>query len=114
MEAGERLRILRESRGISMNELAQRSSVSRGTIANIEKGAHSPSLKNLEKIAATLGVSVFSLLVGEAGDVHETSYKITRLHPEDRKSIERQLELLYRDSLREDLDFREVNEPVAI
>lgn len=48
------LKILRESRNISMEELSKKAGVSRGIIGEIERGKTASSIKTLEKLAVAL------------------------------------------------------------
>nr|WP_281200340.1 helix-turn-helix transcriptional regulator [Streptomyces antibioticus] len=56
------LRRLRESQGLSMEELAERSGMSFRGIAYIEHGRRNPSLLSLLQIAAGLGIAPRRLL----------------------------------------------------
>jgi len=55
---GDRIRQLREARGLTQSQLQQRSCVSRSYLSRIESGQMTPSLGTLEKIARALGVSL--------------------------------------------------------
>jgi transcriptional regulator with XRE-family HTH domain len=50
-----RLHLLRESAGLSIYALAQRSGVSRQFLGELERGAKEPSLDTARKIARALG-----------------------------------------------------------
>ena len=56
-----RVRALRDARGLSLAELAQQSGVSRSMISLIERGEASATAVVLEKLAASLGVSLAAL-----------------------------------------------------
>src|SRR5262245_7250825 len=56
-----RVRDLRGGGGLSLESLAQRSGVSRSMISLIERGESSPTAVVLEKLAASLGVSLAAL-----------------------------------------------------
>jgi transcriptional regulator with XRE-family HTH domain len=60
---GERVRILRRKRGLTLNLLAERSGVSRAMISKLERGEKNPTLVVAAKLAEGLGVSL-SQLVG--------------------------------------------------
>ncbi|MGA4861706.1 helix-turn-helix domain-containing protein [Streptomyces lavendulocolor] len=68
------LRRLRESQGLSMEELAERSGMSFRGIAYIEHGRRNPSLLSLLQIAAGLGIAPRRLLefVPGSGDLGES------------------------------------------
>ena len=58
---GSRIRQLRAGKGWSQEELADRASLHRTYIGSIERGEQNISLSNIEKLAATLGVSLAEL-----------------------------------------------------
>lgn len=60
-----RLRGLREQQGWSLEQLAERSGVSRSNISNIERGQSSPTAVVLDKLATALGVPLASLFTSE-------------------------------------------------
>ncbi len=61
INVGQRLRSLREERGISMRELARRSSLSANALSMIERGMTSPSVSTLSKLSEALEVPITSL-----------------------------------------------------
>ena len=58
IDVGQRLRILREERGISMRALARRSGLSANALSMIERGLTSPSVSTLTKLASALEVPI--------------------------------------------------------
>jgi transcriptional regulator with XRE-family HTH domain len=62
----QRVRELRAARGLSLDELAGKSGVSRSMISLIERGESSPSAVVLDKLAGGLGVTLPSLFDGAA------------------------------------------------
>jgi transcriptional regulator with XRE-family HTH domain len=67
---GERVRILRRERGLTLNLLAERSGVSRAMISKLERGEKNPTLVVAAKVAEGLGVSLSQLVgVEERGEV---------------------------------------------
>ena len=56
-----RLRQLRADRGLTLDELAKQSGVSRSTISLIERAESSPTASVLDKLAASLGVTLAAL-----------------------------------------------------
>ena len=61
MEKGDishKLKVLRKTRGLTQQDLADRLGVKRATISNYEIGRRSPHLKELERISDILGVSL--------------------------------------------------------
>jgi transcriptional regulator with XRE-family HTH domain len=59
---GRSIRKLRESRGLTGEQLAARIGSDKGTISRIERGEAGLSVERLQKIAAVLGVPVSELL----------------------------------------------------
>ena len=57
-EIGKKIKILRKSRGLTQQQLADKLSVKRATISNYEIGRRSPHIKELEEIAEALGVGL--------------------------------------------------------
>ena len=58
---GLRIRRLREARGQTQNELAVCAEVSPKHLGEVERGRGNPSLRNMLKLAAVLGVSLSEL-----------------------------------------------------
>lgn len=57
------IRALREKKGLSQRELAERVGTTQSAIARLETGNISPSLPTLDKIAAALGAEVSLTIV---------------------------------------------------
>src|SRR2546425_432989 len=62
LRVGGRIRTLRESRGLSLRDLAARSGVSAPMLSQVERGDTSPTLAVATKIAAGLELSLSQLL----------------------------------------------------
>ena len=60
---GHRVRELRETRGLSQEELAFRAGVHRTYLDGIERGERNPALKNIAAIAEALGVTLSELFM---------------------------------------------------
>jgi ribosome-binding protein aMBF1 (putative translation factor) len=58
---GDRIRALRNDQGWSQEELADRARLHRTYIGSVERGEQNLSLVNIERLAATLGVSLAEL-----------------------------------------------------
>ncbi len=58
----ERLRIVRELRGLSQTELADKARLQPSAISHFETGRRAPSFDNLKKLANALSISVDYLL----------------------------------------------------
>lgn len=57
-ELGERVRGLREAKGISQTELARRIGSTQPAVARLEAGGVAPRLETLERIAGALGLEL--------------------------------------------------------
>lgn len=57
-EIGQKIKILRKTRGLTQEQLADKLNIKRATISNYEIGRRSPHIKELESIAAALGVGL--------------------------------------------------------
>jgi transcriptional regulator with XRE-family HTH domain len=55
---GNKLRIIREERGLSQRELAQRAGISTNAVSLIERDENSPSVSTLQNLAAALNVKI--------------------------------------------------------
>ncbi|WP_335871191.1 helix-turn-helix domain-containing protein [Bacillus sp. 2205SS5-2] len=70
---GEKIREIREERGISINELSLNANVSKSYISSIERGLQkNPSLKILKQIADALRIPIDEFIKTE--EVHEGNY----------------------------------------
>lgn len=58
MDVGERLKAIREIRGLSQRELAKRAGVTNSTISMIEKNGVSPSVSSLKKVLSGIPISI--------------------------------------------------------
>jgi len=61
LNIGRRIKSLRKSHGLSMRELAARSSLSANAISLIERGKNSPTVSSLKRLAKAFGVSIQEL-----------------------------------------------------
>ncbi|WP_456273080.1 helix-turn-helix domain-containing protein [Bacillus sp. AK031] len=64
---GEKIKLLRERKGITINELAFTADISKSYISSIERGLQkNPSINVLEKIAHALGVPLDMIILDES------------------------------------------------
>lgn len=92
---GDRIKYIRELRGMTQPELAKRISISQPSMYNIESGkTKSPSAINLMKIAAVLEANPWWLLVGDGDpesmeDVNNETWNgvFSVLTPQQRRAI---------------------------
>lgn len=71
---GERIRLARESRGMSVRELSRRVDVSPSHVSQVERGLASFSVRALYTIVSELGISMDSLFEETAPDSDETPF----------------------------------------
>ncbi len=60
-DLGERLKYLRELRGLTQKQLAVQADVSQATIAHIEKSNKDPSVETLRKLSESLDIHIATL-----------------------------------------------------
>jgi transcriptional regulator with XRE-family HTH domain len=82
-QSGRRVRALREARGLSLRDLADRSGVSAPMLSQVERGDTSPTLAIAGKIAAGLGLSLSQLLRLDEG--HHVALALAK----DRRAVRR-------------------------
>jgi len=62
LRIGSRIRELRETKGLTITDVAQRAGMERPNLSRLEHGRHLPSLDTLERIAEALEVPIAALL----------------------------------------------------
>ncbi|MGE7417706.1 cupin domain-containing protein [Methylobacterium tarhaniae] len=67
LAVGQRLRTLRQERGLSLKAVAASTGLSIGYLSQVERGLSSPSLRVLTQVADLLGVGLGALFGGNAG-----------------------------------------------
>lgn len=75
----ETLRAVRESRGLTQAELAQRSGFQPSAVSHFEQGRRTPTIQNIERLADTLDVAVDCLL-GRGGRSAASTATARQLH----------------------------------
>jgi transcriptional regulator with XRE-family HTH domain len=61
---GKQLRALREARGWSQEEFADRAGLHRTYVSAVERGVRNPTLTVLGRLANALGISIEAMLAG--------------------------------------------------
>lgn len=95
---GENIKLFRQSKGLTQEELAKKLGISKSAISRYESGQREPDLDSVEKIASTLGVSLrdlvsvdnlFNILVGGESLI-ETQY-LSNLQNYNDSSVEKKI-----------------------
>lgn len=101
MTLGENIRIKRKLLGLTQEQLALKSSISRTYLADVERDRYNPSIETLKLIADSLN-STISELLGEEPNDKITEYenqnkilfsKFGKLSESDRKKIIKMIEI---------------------
>lgn len=90
MEVAERIRFLRERKGITVNKLANLAGVSQSFLRDIELGNKKPTIETLSVLCSTLGVTLRDFFDDAAfSPVADDglSDAIFKLSPEQRKRL---------------------------
>ncbi|MFB3923935.1 MAG: helix-turn-helix domain-containing protein [Terriglobia bacterium] len=86
MNIGQRLRELREAKGLSQRDIEKRTGMWQGYICRVERGHAPPNLVTLEKWAKALGLEFYQLFFeGEGKPVAPTASEGTALDRREKK-----------------------------
>lgn len=75
MSVGEKIKITRNIKGLSTNDLARLTEISQSTISKLENGKRSPDLTLIRKIADALECSIDYLVSDKESKVIRSNYK---------------------------------------
>ncbi|RAI01856.1 XRE family transcriptional regulator [Acuticoccus sediminis] len=75
---GARIRLLRQERGMSLNELARAADISPGTLSQIERERASPSMRTLTKVRQALGIGIAAFFGAEEEETAPQPHFIRR------------------------------------
>ena len=93
MSIGAKIREARKVAGLTQVELAQKTSLSRSYIGDIEKDRYNPSLSTLDLIAKATGVALSALVDGDdVATPPAPPASLPPLTPKDERQITRDLE----------------------
>lgn len=59
---GERIRVIRQATGLTLDTVASKAEITKGSLCSIEKGERSVGLTVLKKISKALGISITALV----------------------------------------------------
>ena len=66
LQLGPRIRALRQARGFTLRELAERAGVTESFLSQVEREVTSPSIASVQRIAGALDLAIAELFVEEA------------------------------------------------
>lgn len=78
-EIGSRLQGLRKARGLSLDDLAARSNVSRSMLSQVERGLANPTFATLWSLTQALGIDI-SELIGGAAEAEDQVIELVEPH----------------------------------
>lgn len=84
-EFGARVRMLRDRRALSQQELAREAGLSTETISRIERARYHPTLDTMVKIAKAFGLTLVGLLEDQLDRPDELAVLIRELPPRDQQ-----------------------------
>lgn len=91
---GSKLRMLRKSKGITQDVIADLLGISRGNISHYENDSRTPPLKHIEKIAKYYNVSTeFLLPSSDVDEVKDLLIKAEEIFKSDNISLEEKINL---------------------
>ncbi len=61
MEIGERLRSIREAKGMTIYKLSQETGITHNHISDLERGVRKPSVETLRRLVVPLGITLSEL-----------------------------------------------------
>jgi transcriptional regulator with XRE-family HTH domain len=95
-----KIKALRKTRGLTQEQLAEKLGVQRATVSNYEIGRRSPHIKELERIASALGVSLEYFGVG-GNEVHDLIaraqmvFENPDIDPQEKANVYKEIMRLY-------------------
>jgi transcriptional regulator with XRE-family HTH domain len=78
-EIGSRLQALRKSQGLSLDDLAATSKVSRSMLSQVERGLANPTFATLWALTQALGIDI-AQLIGDAADERDQEIEVIEAH----------------------------------
>ncbi len=103
MEIGRKLRRLRKSRALTLEEVAQRANLTKGFLSQIERDKASPSVAALKQILDVLGEDL-STFFQDAGEPEKNVFRA-----EEREVLEEDIPGVLMESLAPDIQYREMD-----
>ncbi|HDD53430.1 MAG: cupin [Aquificota bacterium] len=107
MEIGRKLRRLRKSRALTLEEVAQRANLTKGFLSQIERDKASPSVAALKQILDVLGEDL-STFFQDAGEPEKNVFRV-----EEREPLDEDIPGVIMESLAPDIQYREMD-PILI
>ena len=88
VDIGKNIRKLRTNKGLSLEKLAETSSISSNHLGLIERGVKIPGLDTLEKIAESLNISIIDILHNFENKNDTVKKILLKLNKMDSKELE--------------------------
>lgn len=92
---GDRIKDIRDARGMTQDQLAEKAGISKGFLSDVENNKRNISSENLLRIANVLGASVDYLLRGETRAANREEVVI----PPELSEVAEELNLTYAETL---------------
>lgn len=84
---GQRIRQLREQKGLSQGDIERSTGMLRAYISRVEHGHTIPSLESLERFASALGIPLYQLFYHSSGPEEEHTAPLSEQDREDERFI---------------------------
>ncbi len=94
MEIGERLRCIREAKGMTIYKLSQETGIAHNHISDLERGTRKPSVETLRRLGVPLGITL-SELFSDGEDVSYLSEKEVQLIQSFRTLSNHQADIIF-------------------
>jgi len=104
MEIGHRIKIFRENKNLSMNELAKKAGIGQSTLSYIESGQRQPTFEIVERIVNALGMTLAEFFTEDQEktklptDILQIVNMAKEIPPEQLKVVEVLMETLIKES----------------
>ena len=95
------MRSLRRQAGLTLEELAFRAKINPSYLGEVERGKRNPSFRNLEKIAAGLGVSISAFFSSSGEKIKQSGAR----KDNDVYTALKQLAAEFKDTSKKDLEY---------
>ena len=90
VELGPKLRMIRTTQGVTLQQLADQTKLSKSFVSQVESGTANPSIASLKRLVDALGVTLAELFEGSTNGAHSSSPtgQAVRLHSHTQGSLQ--------------------------